>query len=352
VRAVIMAGPREVVVEHVEDPSLPGGDGAIIRVEATSICGSDLHPYIGEMDGWMQRGWFRRPGHEFVGTVVEAGPDVRTVGVADRVFVLPEVACGRCARCRAGEVLACSVEPGFILGVHPAWPGGQAEYAAVPRADLTLRPIPAGVSDETAVLLTDALPTGYYGAVCAEIGPGSSAVVFGLGPVGLFAVQSALLRGASRVFAVDLLADRRARAEAVGAIPIDATQGDVVATIRDLNDGQLVDGTVEAAGVDETLVQALAVTREYGAIGVIAAHADPKHGVLLGKGFTRSQTVRTHVTPLQRVVDEIQPLVAAGRFVTDGIFTHVHPLSEASKAYELFADRRDGCLKVLLDPTT
>ena len=185
-RATVLNGPGDVSVESVDEPTLPDAESVIVRITHTAICGSDLHLYHG-LHGTPGL----HLGHEFVGEVVEAGADVRTMRVGDQVLVSGVIGCGRCELCRKGEVVRCVTGMPRVFGHSLDLPGGQAEMAAVPAADTACRVIPEGITAEEAVLLTDILPTGFYGARNAEVKPGDTVAVIGLGPVGVFALQSA-----------------------------------------------------------------------------------------------------------------------------------------------------------------
>jgi alcohol dehydrogenase len=216
-RAAVLRGPGDVRVDQVPDPVLPGPDGIIVTVEHTAICGSDLHLYHDAPTGSGVQ-----LGHEAIGTVAEVGPGVRTVRPGDRVLVSGVVGCGTCRACLAGQPNVCEAGLATAFGTTLGLPGGQSEAMGVPFADRFVLPIPDGVTDEAAVLLTDILPTGYLGALRADIRPGSTVVVVGLGPVGIMALQCASLFGPARILAVDVVPERLARAERLGAEPIDA----------------------------------------------------------------------------------------------------------------------------------
>ena len=213
-RATVLKGPRLVAVEQVPDPVLPGPAGIIVEVERTAICGSDLHLYHDAPTGvGIQLG------HEAIGTVTDTGPSVRSLAVGDRVLVSGVIGCGICGPCLAGRPNVCLAGQAAAFGTMPGLHGGQAEGMAVPFADSFALKIPEGVGDEEAVLLTDILPTGYMGAVRADITPGSTVVVVGLGPVGIMALQCAALFGPARILAVDMVPERLARAAAWGPSP-------------------------------------------------------------------------------------------------------------------------------------
>ena len=216
-RATVLEGPRKVKVENVPDPVLPGPEGVIVTVERTAICGSDLHLYHDAPTGSGIR-----LGHEAIGTVTDVGPHVHSLRAGDRVLVSGVIGCGLCTACLAGQPNVCLADKATAFGTVPDLPGGQAEAMAVPFADLFTLPIPEGVADEEAVLLTDILPTGYLGALRANIQPGATVVVVGLGPVGIMALQCASLFGPARILAIDMVPERLARAERLGAEPIDA----------------------------------------------------------------------------------------------------------------------------------
>ena len=219
-RATVLEGPRQVSLRDVPDPVLPGPEGIVVTVEATAICGSDLHLYHDAPTGTGIR-----LGHEAIGTVAETGAQVHTMKRGDRVLVSGVIGCGICGPCRAGQPHVCRAGKSAAFGTMPDLPGGQAEAMAVPFADLFALPIPEGMSDEEAVLLTDILPTGYLGALRADIRPGATVAVIGLGPVGIMALRCASLFGAARILAVDMVPERLARAERLGAEPIDAAGG-------------------------------------------------------------------------------------------------------------------------------
>jgi alcohol dehydrogenase len=344
-RAVVLNGPHDVTVETVADPVLPGADGAVVRVECSGICGSDLHAYEGHYGGAGLH-----LGHEFIGTVIEVGRDVRDIAAGDRVLASGVIGCGRCRGCRAGNPIACERGGPKVFGMDVNLPGGQAEAVAVPAADHALHLIPESITDEQAVLLTDILPTGYIGAVRADITPGDTVAVIGLGPVGTLAVQSAQLLGAARVLGVDVVAARLANAERLGAVPVDASGGDAVARILDLTGGLGADAVIEAVGSDSTVTDAIFATRATGTVSIIGVNLNLAFPFPLALAFVRNLTVRATFAPIPSTWPALIPLIASGRLHPEDVITHRRGLSEASSAYRMFANREDGCLKVLLDP--
>ena len=347
-RAVVLNGPRDITIEQVEDPVLPGPDGIVLRVERAAICGSDLHLYDAHMPGPFAG---VRLGHEFIGEVIEAGSEVRSSRVGDRVLVSGVTACGHCAGCRSGNPVRCDSGP-RVFGTDLTLPGGQAEAVAVPAADFCCRAIPEELTVEQAVLLTDILPTAFVGATRAAIHPGDTVVVIGLGPVGTLAVQCAQLFGAARVLAVDRIPERLANARRLGAITIDATGGDAIAQVLEATAGKGADSVIEAVGSDSTVNDALYMCRAEGRVSIIGVNLNMAFPFPLALAFLRNLTVSLAFCPIPTTWDALIPLLASGRLKPDEVFTHRLPLGEAAAAYRMFSDRTDGCMKVMLDPTT
>ncbi|MFP5320358.1 MAG: alcohol dehydrogenase catalytic domain-containing protein [Acidimicrobiia bacterium] len=346
-RAVVLNGPGDISVEEVDDPVLTGPDGVVLRVERTAICGSDLHPYHG--DAAHPR---MRMGHEFIGTVIEAGADVRSVRVGDRVLASGVVGCGRCRQCVAGWPMRCEAQASAVFGAALGdLPGGQAEAVAVPAADAFTRPIPEGVTDEQAVLLTDILPTGFIGARRADISPGATVVVIGLGPVGICALRSALLYSPARVLAVDPVAHRRAHAERIGAEPIDPTDGGAVEQVMAATGGRGADAVIEAVGREETINDAIMAVAPGGTVSVVGVSSSFEHPFPMVVAMVKGITFRICVADIPSTWGNLIPLVASGRLHPEDVFTHHLGLSQAPEAYRLFDAKDDGVVKVLLDPT-
>jgi 2-desacetyl-2-hydroxyethyl bacteriochlorophyllide A dehydrogenase len=345
-RAVVLQGPHEVSVEQVPDPELPGPAGAIVKVERTAICGSDLHLYHGIMGGAGVR-----LGHEFVGTVEEVGDDVRRLKTGDRVLVSGVVGCGRCDACLRRDPVLCANGGGKVFGVGPDLHGGQAEAVAVPAADLFALPIPETISAEQAVLLTDILPTGYLGAQRAEIEPGSTVAVFGLGPVGVFALQCAQLFSPARVFAVDMVADRLERAAQLGAEPIDASKGSAAAQILEKTKGRGADSVIEAFGADATIAEAIYSAAAGGTVSVVGVSLNMAFPFPVPLALMKRLTFRVTLASIPTTWDALIPLVAAGRLHPEDVFTHRVGLSDAPEAYRRFDAHEPGVLKFLLDPS-
>ncbi len=323
---------------------LLGPDGVVLRVERTAICGSDLHLFHGDLGTPGTR-----LGHEFVGTVEDAGPEVETLRPGDRVLVSGVVGCGTCRRCRSGDPVTCELGGPRIFGTGPELAGGQAEAVAVPAADAFCLPVPKDLSVDQAVLLTDILPTGFLGAQRADILPGSTVAVIGLGPVGILALQCAWLFGPSRVLALDTVADRLARAESYGAEPLDA--GASVQAVLDATEGRGVDAVIEAVGADQTVIDAVMMAAAGGTVSVVGANVNMALPFPMALALLRRLTFRVTLASIPSTWTALVPLVQAGRLRPEEVVTDRLGLSEAQAGYERFDTRCPGVLKVMLDPT-
>lgn len=337
-RSVIVHAPGQVSVDTAPDPVLPGPDGAIVAVGSAAICGSDLHFYDGDLPLFPVA-----VGHEVVGTVVEVGPDVRRVRPGERVLVASVAGCGHCPGCATGDPVTCT-SGGKVFGAGELG-GGQSDLLAVPAADFQLLAVPEGIDDEAALLLTDNLGTGWAGAQRADIPPGGTVVVLGLGAVGLCAVRSALLLGAGRVLAVDPVAGRRERAAASGAIPV---EGPTVEAVLEATGGRGADAVIDAVATTGSLDDAFAAVRAGGTVSVIGIHDLEPYPLPLLMGVFRSITLRMTTAPVHRSWTDLVPLVQHGRLDCSGIFTHAYDLDDAEAAYAAVAARSADCLKVRL----
>jgi 2-desacetyl-2-hydroxyethyl bacteriochlorophyllide A dehydrogenase len=343
-RAVTFQAPGEVRVEDVPEPELIDARDAIVRIEATGICGSDLHIYHGRVQ--IEPGF--TIGHEYVGTVIEAGPDVRDVQVDDRVLGCFQTACGRCWFCRRGWFHKCDRSRTFGHGAAlGSLQGTQAERALVPNADLVLRKVPAGMSDETALFAGDVMGTGYHAVAESGLRAGDVAAVLGLGPVGLCAVQAAKAAGAVHVIAVDSVGERLAMAESFGAQPVHLSDGDPRAAAREATGGRGVDVCIDAVGHPQALDLALRLTRKCGtvqAIGVYAERCELHMGLLWIKSL---RLCAGHANVIGHV-DRVLAMMSAGVLDPSPLVTHHMSLDDAPEAYALY-DRREA-LKIVLKP--
>ena len=340
-RQVMIDGPGSVIVVEVPDPMLTDASSAIVSVEKTAICGSDLHFY----DGDIPVGDGIAVGHEFIGTVVEVGSDVSRFSVGDRVLTSSVAGCGSCDGCATLDPVTCVSGP-LIFGSGMLG-GGQATLVAVPAADFQMLRIPDGIDDEAALLLTDNLSTGWAGARRADIEAGDTVAVIGLGPVGLCAVRSSLALGAGTVLAIDPVAERRALAVASGAVAVD---GPTVEAVLEATGGRGAHSIIDAVALDATLDDAFASVRAGGTVSVIGVHDLDPYPMPMLMSLFRSVTLRTTTAPVHQTWGELVPLLQAGQLRTDGIFTHRFPLDQAADAYRSAAARGGGCMKVVLTP--
>ncbi|MFD8703435.1 zinc-dependent alcohol dehydrogenase family protein [Kitasatospora sp. NPDC059648] len=343
-KALTYHGPGRRTWGDVPDPVVRDPEDAVVRVDAVTICGTDLHILKGDV-AEVEQG--RVLGHEAVGTVTRTGPGVRTVAAGDRVLVSCISACGRCAYCRGASYGQCTGGGGWILG-HLI-DGCQAEHVRTPFADTSLHKLPEGVSDEDALLLADILPTSYeVGVRNGRVGPGDTVAIVGAGPIGLAAILTARLYSPSRIVAVDLA---RSRLDAAGRFGADATLTVDEATpeaVRELSrDGLGVDVAIEAVGVPESFELCTRLVRPGGRVANVGVHGKP--AVLhLEDLWIRDVTVTTGLvdtdsTPL------LLDLLAAGRLEVGGLVTHRFGLDEMQDAYDVFAGAADtGALKVAL----
>jgi alcohol dehydrogenase len=343
-QALVYHGPGQKAWEEVPDPEITDEGDAIVRVDATTICGTDLHILAGDVPE-VRPG--RILGHEAVGTVEEVGDDVRRLRPGDRVLVSCISACGTCRFCREGRYGQCAEGGGWVLG-HQI-DGTQAEYVRVPYPDTSTYRIPDGVTDEEALMLADILPTGYeVGVLNGKVRPGDVVAVVGAGPVGLSAIMCARLFSPSHVVAIDLSDTRLKAAREFGAdVTVNNSHDDPMTVIRDLTGRLGADVAIEAVGTAATFELAVKLARPGGRIANVGVHGKPAL-LHLEEQWTRDITITTGLvdassTPtLMRLVDSGQ--LAVGRFVT-----HHFGLNDFEQAYDVFSDAADsGALKVVL----
>ena len=343
-RAVTFQAPGRVAVEEVPEPELIDAGDAIVRIEATGVCGSDLHIYHGRVQ--IEPGF--TIGHEYVGTVIAAGEDVREVAVGDRVVGCFQTACGRCFFCRHGWFHKCDSSRTFGHGAAlGSLQGTQAERALVPSADLVLRRVPEGMSDEAALFAGDVMGTGFHAVLDSGLRMGDVAAVLGLGPVGLCAVQAARAAGAAQVIAVDSVPERLAMAESFGAQAVHLEEGDPRAAVRDATEGRGVDVCIDAVGHPKALELALRLTRKCGTVqatGVYAERAEVHMGLLWIKAL---RMCAGHANVIGHI-DRVLALMSAGVLDPAPLVTHHMSLDDAPEAYALY-DRREA-LKIVLRP--
>ncbi|KQV19305.1 MULTISPECIES: zinc-dependent alcohol dehydrogenase family protein [unclassified Kitasatospora] len=343
-KALTYHGPGRRSWSEVPDPTVREPEDAVVRVDAVTICGTDLHILKGDVPEVTEG---RVLGHEAVGTVVETGTGVRTVSPGDRVLVSCISACGRCDYCRRAVYGQCTGGGGWILG-HLV-DGTQAEYVRTPFADNSLHKLPDGVTDEAALPLADIFPTAYeVGVHNGRVQPGDTVVVVGTGPIGLAAITTARLYSPARIIAVDLTQSRLDAAQRAGADTTVNAAGTDDAAIRALSpDGLGADVAIEAVGIPETFELCTQVVRPGGRVANVGVHGKPAT-LHLEHLWIRNITITTglvdtHSTPL------LLRMLATDRLDTGGLITHRFGLDEMQDAYDVFADAEtSGALKVAL----
>lgn len=347
-KALTFHGKKHIEYETVGDPAIEALTDAIVEVSLTSICGSDLHIYH-ERETGLDIGTVM--GHEFVGTVVETGRDVRNLRRGDRVMSPFTTSCGECFYCRRGLTCRCINGQlfGWVangIGLH----GAQAEYVRVPLADSTLHVIPDWMALEEAVLLGDVLATGYFSADAAGIEPGDTCVVIGCGAVGLMAVLSARHLGAGMVYAIDSVERRLELAVRFGAIPLDFRKLDAVAAVRDETGGRGADAVLEAVGSIDAGRAAYELVRPGGTISVVGVHTENRLPFTQAEAYDKNLTYRIGRCPARHYMELLIPVLREKKYDIASIISHRLPLEEGPAAYEMFDKKEDGCTKVFLRP--
>lgn len=347
-KALTYHGPGSVRCEDAPDPAIADPGDAIVRVEASAICGSDLHVYEGRERG-LDEGTVL--GHEFAGRIVSAGAGVVSRAIGDRVVSPFTTSCGSCFYCARGLSARCArgrlfgwVEAG--AGLH----GGQAELVRVPMADATLFPVPDDLALELALFLGDVLATGYHGAMLAGAAPGVACAVIGCGPIGLAGIVCARELGAETVYAVDTIPERLALAARFGATAVDAKSGHAATIMRSATEGRGADAVLEAVGSPDAGRLAYELVRPGGTIAVVGVHHETGFAFSPANAYDKNLTYRTGRCPARGLMEAVLPIARRRRDDLAAIVTHRLPLSEGSGAYELFAAKRDGCIKVVLTP--
>lgn len=342
-RALTYHGPGRRSWSEVPAPTIQDPGDAVVRVDAVTICGTDLHILRGDVpevtDG-------RILGHEAVGTVEQIGSGVSTVAVGDKVLISCISACGRCRFCRIGRYGQCRGGGGWVLG-HTI-DGTQAEYVRTPFADTSLYVLPPGVSDEKALMLADILPTAYeVGVVNGTVGPADTVAVVGAGPIGLAAITTSNLLSPSQIIAVDTAKTRRDAALEFGATHAIDPEDDVVAAVLDLTDGLGADVVIEAVGVPETFELCTELVRPGGHVANIGVHGRPAT-LHLESLWAKDVTITTGLVDTSSTPVLLQ-MVAAGQIDPTTFVTHRFGLPEMAEAYDVFSDAADtGALKVAL----
>ncbi len=343
-KALVYHGPGEKSWEEVPEPVILDDTDAIVRVDAVTICGTDLHILKGDVPAVTDG---RILGHEAVGTVESVGAGVKNVAVGDRVLVSCITACGACRFCREGRYGQCLGGGGWILG-HLI-DGTQAERVRVPFADTSTYPVPEGVSDEQILMLADILPTGYeVGVLNGRVEPGDVVVVVGAGPIGLAAIMGARLFSPSHVVAIDLADSRLEAAKQFGAdVTINNGREDALAIVRDMTGGLGADVAIEAVGVPATFELAATLARPGGHIANVGVHGEPAT-LHLEELWIRDVTITTGLVDTSSTPTLLR-LVTGRQVEADRFVTHHFTLDQFEEAYDVFGRAADtGALKVVL----
>ena len=401
-KAVVWHDVGDIRLEDVDEPKIEEPTDAIVRLTASAICGTDLHMVRGTLSG-MKAGTIL--GHEGVGIVEEVGKGVRNLRQGDRVVIPSTIACGYCSYCRAGYYAQCDVAnpngpragTAFFGGPESSGPfhGLQAEYARIPFANVGPVRLPETVEDEDAILISDIFPTGYFGADIAEIEAGDTVVVFGCGPVGQFAIASAFLLDAGRVFAVDAVASRLEMARGQGAEVINFDEEDPVEVILELTGGIGADRAIDAVGVDaehphggpaakeakeleeefrqevervaperapegelwkpgdapsQVLRWATEALAKAGTLSIIGVYAESSMTFPIGQAMNKNLTINMGNCHHRKYIPDLVDLAAAGVFEPSRLLTQLEPLEDAIAAFESFDRREEGWVKVELTP--
>lgn len=387
-KAAVFHSPANITCDTVDDPILEQPRDAIIRVTSTAICGSDLHIYNGGLPQ-------PRPmvlGHEFMGIVEEVGSGVSNLKRGDRVVVPFPIACGHCffcdhqfpGNCENSNPEKYGPEGGLLdqkggalfgyTDLYGGYDGGQAEFVRVPYADYGPRKVPDSLTDEQVLFLTDIFPTGYTGIDWAMLEGGETVAIFGAGPVGIMAAKSAWLRGAGRVVVIDVLPYRLEKARITAKCETILWEGnsdkDVVEQIRAMTSGRGADVCVDAVGFEpernfgdrvkalinfekgssKVLEACMSAVRRSGRISVLGVYGTTFDNFPLGQFFDKGLTIRAGQAPAHKYIDELLRYVVEGKVVLDDIITHRLPLTQVAHGYEIFRNKEEDCVKVVLKP--
>ncbi len=388
-RANCWNGVTDVRIEEVPDPRILNARDAVIRVTSTAICGSDVHLYDGYIPTMMKGDIL---GHEFMGEVVEVGPGVKNLKVGDRVVNPFPIACGACFFCQGQEFSLCeNSNPNAwmaekLWGHSPAglfgyshmlggYAGGQAEYARIPYADVGPIKVPAHLTDEQVLFLSDIFPTGYMGAENCSIKPGDTIAIWGCGPVGLFSIASAYLLGAERVIAIDRFPERLRKArEKCNAVTLNYEEVNIQEALLELTGGRGPDACIDAVGMEAhghgafatydrvkksmmmstdrptALREAIIACRNGGVVSIPGVYGGSLDKMPFGALVNKALTIKTGQTHVQRYLKPLLDLIEQGRIDPSFVVSHVLPLERAPEAYAMFRDKQDECIKVVLKP--
>lgn len=384
-KAAVFHKPGEITVDTVEDPTIKDAGDVILRVTSTAICGSDLHILSGAVPQ-------TEPlimGHEFMGIVEEVGPSVKRLKKGDRVVVPFPIACGHCFFCTHGASPHCEnsnyehygPEGGLLDGkggalfgytdLYGGYSGGQAEYVRVPYADISPRIVPENLTDEQVLFLTDIFPTGWSAIDWAQLKGGEVVAIFGSGPVGLMAQKAAWINGASRVIAIDPLNYRLEKAKQVNKVDtLNPHDVDVVEAIRSMTGGRGADVCVDAVGfeaersffervkatlsmekgTDKVIESCFKAVRRGGTVSIMGVYGSPYNMFPVYQMFDKGLTIKQGQAPVLNYIDHLMELVSTEKVTLNDIISHKLPLSQASHGYDIFQNKEEDCVKVVLKP--
>ncbi|MFM0034900.1 glutathione-dependent formaldehyde dehydrogenase [Paraburkholderia strydomiana] len=388
-RALCWHGKKDVRIDNVPDPTIEHPRDAIIKVSSCAICGSDLHLFDGFMPS-MKSGDIL--GHEFMGEVMEVGAGNGRLKVGDRVVVPFTIACGECDQCRRGYFSVCERSnrnkemADKVFGHSTAglfgyshltggYPGGQAEYVRVPFADFTPVKVPDGLTDEQVLFLGDIFPTGWQAAVQCEIEPSDTVAIWGAGPVGQFAIRSAILLGAKQVISIDRVSERLEMARAAGAITINFNDESVLDRLKELTHGRGPEKCIDAVGMEShatrsfdaiydrakqammletdrphVLREMIYVCRPAGILSIPGVYGGLIDKIPFGAAMNKGLTFRMGQTHVNRWTDDLLQRIVEGQIDPSFVITHTVPLEKGPDMYKVFRDKEDRCIKVVLKP--
>jgi threonine dehydrogenase-like Zn-dependent dehydrogenase len=389
-KALCWHGKEDIRYETVPDPQIEHPRDAIVKVTTCAICGSDLHFYDGFMPG-MKSGDI--VGHEFMGEVVEVGPEAKNkLKVGDRVVVPFTIICGECDQCRRGNFSVCErsnrnaelaeklfghTTAGLFGYTHltGGYAGGQAEYVRVPYADATHVKVPDGLTDEQVLFLGDIFPTGWQAVVQCDIEPTDTVAIWGAGPVGQMAIRSAVLLGAKQVIAIDNVPERLSMAKAGGAITINFDEESVLERLSELTDKKGPEKCIDCVGMEahatgtidamydrvkqavmlesdrpHVLREMIYVCRPAGTISVPGVYGGIIDKIPFGAAMNKGLTWKMGQTHVNRWTDDLLRRIEEGQIDPSFVITHTVPLADGPDLYKTFRDKQDGCIKVVLKP--
>jgi threonine dehydrogenase-like Zn-dependent dehydrogenase len=389
-KALCWHGKKDIRCDTVPDPRIEHPRDAIVKVTSCAICGSDLHLFDGFVPG-MMRGDIL--GHEFMGEVEEVGPQNKKLKVGDRVVVPFTICCGECDQCRRGNWSVCErtnrnkAIADTVFGHSTAglfgyshltggYAGGHAGYVRVPYADVAPVKIPDGLTDEQVLFLGDIFPTGWQAAVQCDIEPDDTVAVWGAGPVGQFAMRSALMLGAKQVVAIDCVPERLSMARAGGAIPIDFEEESVLERLAELTHGKGPEKCIDAVGLEahvtpkhfdtvldrakqalmlesdrpHVLREMMYACRPAGVLSVPGVYGGLVDKIPFGAMMNKGLTLRTGQTHVNRWADDLLKMIQEGKIDPSFVITHTVSLEDGPAMFETFRDKEDGCVKVVMKP--